>query len=212
MEQSDMLDTYDDDPIVRFKLLTYNERLVTSRKLLGYTQMQFSRELGVPIGKLSAVERLKENFDYDQRMNATALLNVSRNWLFPKELLDAVSSKSFIKDDITIGVPDVALLSEIPNILQLPDVSDSVDDIIDHEGDFDLAMQIIGELTPREQRVICLSFGLNGEEVHTLTDTGVIVGITIERVRQIREKALKRIRGAYYRLKSETGESFSPYE
>jgi RNA polymerase primary sigma factor len=49
-------------------------------------------------------------------------------------------------------------------------------------------------LRGRESEVLKLYFGLDGEEPRTLEDIGARFGITRERVRQIKDKALLRIR------------------
>ena len=52
----------------------------------------------------------------------------------------------------------------------------------------------LGTLTPREADVITLYFGLNGEQALTLEEIGEKFGLTRERVRQIKEKAIRRLR------------------
>lgn len=54
--------------------------------------------------------------------------------------------------------------------------------------------QVLEELSEREKKIIQLRFGLNGEEALTLEETGHIMGITRERVRQIQEKAKSKLR------------------
>lgn len=52
----------------------------------------------------------------------------------------------------------------------------------------------LGTLTQREADVIALYFGLNGEHALTLEEIGEKFGLTRERVRQIKEKAIRRLR------------------
>ncbi len=52
----------------------------------------------------------------------------------------------------------------------------------------------LATLTERESKVIALYFGLNGESVYTLEEIGDKFGLTRERVRQIKEKAIRRLR------------------
>ena len=52
----------------------------------------------------------------------------------------------------------------------------------------------LGTLPPRDARVLRLYFGLDGGREHTLEEIGVLFGITRERVRQLRDRALKRLR------------------
>ena len=54
--------------------------------------------------------------------------------------------------------------------------------------------RIVNTLTPREANIIRLTFGLNGKRVHTLGEIGEKYNLTRERVRQIREKAIKRLK------------------
>ncbi len=49
-------------------------------------------------------------------------------------------------------------------------------------------------LSDREEEVIRLYFGLNSDNTLTLEDIGKIFNLTRERVRQIKEKALNRLR------------------
>lgn len=62
-------------------------------------------------------------------------------------------------------------------------------------------------LTPREVEVLSSYFGLNGYKSLTLEEIGELYGLTRERVRQIKERALRRMRKSYNRnaLKSYLG-------
>lgn len=53
---------------------------------------------------------------------------------------------------------------------------------------------VISNLNQREITIITLRFGLNGEGPLTLEETGKLLGITRERVRQIQEKAIQKLR------------------
>ena len=54
----------------------------------------------------------------------------------------------------------------------------------------------LDSLTPREAEVINLYFGLNAEKALTLEEIGARFNLTRERVRQIKEKAIRRLRHA----------------
>ena len=49
-------------------------------------------------------------------------------------------------------------------------------------------------LTPREEKIICMRFGIHEKSSHTLEETGKVFGITRERIRQIEAIALKKLR------------------
>jgi RNA polymerase primary sigma factor len=49
-------------------------------------------------------------------------------------------------------------------------------------------------LQPRDAKVLRLYFGLDGGREHTLEEIGALLGVTRERIRQLRDRALKRLR------------------
>lgn len=55
---------------------------------------------------------------------------------------------------------------------------------------------LLRRVTPREQHILQLRFGLRSGRPHTLAEVGLELGITRERVRQIEARALARIRNA----------------
>jgi RNA polymerase primary sigma factor len=54
--------------------------------------------------------------------------------------------------------------------------------------------QILNTLTPREERIIKMRFGLEDGTEHTLEEVGQNFGVTRERIRQIEAKALRKLR------------------
>lgn len=67
--------------------------------------------------------------------------------------------------------------------------------------------KILDTLTPKEKDILILRFGLNSNRQHTLAEIGGVYDVTRERIRQIEEKALlklrhpsrsKKIRGYFY--------------
>src|SRR5215216_2145206 len=54
--------------------------------------------------------------------------------------------------------------------------------------------EALSHLKERESKILRLYFGLDGSEPMTLEEIGALLGITRERVRQIKEKALSRLR------------------
>jgi len=58
----------------------------------------------------------------------------------------------------------------------------------------DRLMEILADLTPREQRILDMRFGLENGVTHTLEEVGKEFGVTRERIRQIEAKSLEKIR------------------
>ena len=58
----------------------------------------------------------------------------------------------------------------------------------------DHVTEVLNSLTPREQKILKIRFGLEDGVVHTLEEVGQEFGVTRERIRQIEAKALEKIR------------------
>lgn len=54
--------------------------------------------------------------------------------------------------------------------------------------------EVLNELSPREQKILKIRFGLEDGVTHTLEEVGQEFGVTRERIRQIEAKALEKIR------------------
>ena len=65
--------------------------------------------------------------------------------------------------------------------------------------------QALQNIRPRDARVLRLYYGLQGESEHTLEQIGQLLGVTRERVRQLRDRALQDIR------KSEIGKALGTF-
>jgi RNA polymerase primary sigma factor len=113
-----------------------------------------------------------------------------------------------------LGVP----VSKVKEIVKLSQETTSLDTIVDDgnltrladlikddsmeepfEKVFSMTLQetmedILSHLSEREMKIIQLRFGLAGEGPLTLEETGKLLGITRERVRQIQEKATFKLR------------------
>ncbi len=59
----------------------------------------------------------------------------------------------------------------------------------------DHVRNMIKELTPREQKILEMRFGLKDGVTHTLEEVGQEFGVTRERIRQIEAKALQNTQG-----------------
>ena len=68
----------------------------------------------------------------------------------------------------------------------------------------DQTAEVLKSLSPREEKIIRLRFGLEDGSEHTLEEVGVNFAVTRERIRQIEAKALRKLRhpSRSYRLKT----------
>jgi len=85
------------------------------------------------------------------------------------------------------------------NLTKLSDLIKDENSQEPFESVFSVALQdtlgeVLKQLSEREMRIIQLRFGLTGDGPLTLEETGRLLGITRERVRQIQEKAIVKLR------------------
>lgn len=66
-------------------------------------------------------------------------------------------------------------------------------DILEYRDLFEKVVEVMSTLSAKEQEVINRRFGLNGLKSETLQDVGKRWGITRERVRQIEDRAMKKL-------------------
>ena len=96
-------------------------------------------------------------------------------------------------DESLIDDEEGSLLKVLADDRQdLPDVE------VDKEAERDHVRKILGCLPEREEFILSLYFGLDGEGRRTLMDIGEQLNLTRERVRQLKKQALARLRGTRY--------------
>ncbi|NOY35693.1 MAG: sigma-70 family RNA polymerase sigma factor [bacterium] len=59
----------------------------------------------------------------------------------------------------------------------------------------DQIQEILNDLSPKEQKILVMRYGLSDGIQHTLEEVGSKFGVTRERIRQIESKAIEKIRG-----------------
>ena len=97
------------------------------------------------------------------------------------------------------GEPSRLTLADVLEVEQAEDGSGVTTALEDESrrAALDRAMEV---LSPRERQVISMYFGLDGHEPMTLKEIGEAFGVSRERIRQLRERALSRLRGEDARM------------
>lgn len=122
-------------------------------------------------------------------------------WWIRKCILEAIEKKSMLEaeniDDIYNHVDDEN--EEESNENNIKVITTEKDDFNDNENEFSFNIkQVVEDLfegvPERERSIISDYYGLYGEAPKTLDEIGLEVNLTKERVRQLNEKALKKMR------------------
>ena len=130
---------------------------------------QTQRQLTVLTGNAPSTYKLAEETGLPVGTIET-LLNASQ---------EIMSLESLIEDDADFDIVDI---------------NSDVFEIINKKSMKEQLYGVLGTITPREEHILHLRYGMEDGEEHTLEDIGDIFGVTRERVRQIEEKALRKLR------------------
>ena len=155
-----------------------------------------SRIVKLPLNKIGSINKVNRAFtELEQRFEREPSVDELSEVLelAPNDIKEALKSSNRhvsmdapISQDEESNMYDVLLSSDSP----APDrglLNDSLRKEIE---------RALATLTPREASIIRLYFGLNGKHPHTLEEIGEEMDLTRERVRQIKEKAIKRLKQA----------------
>ena len=110
---------------------------------------------------------------------------------------DTGSVSNIIKKSSHVTSLDSPILADSSN--RLIDIVVNKDELEPDSGLIDESLRIevlhiLKGLTSRESKILKLYFGLDGEKARTLEEVGMEFKLTRERIRQIKEKALQKLR------------------
>ena len=153
-----------------------------------------SRIVRLPLNQVSAVNKItkamtKFEQEYERKPSADELAELVNE--LPEKISDSLraSGRHVSVDAPFIEGEENSLLDVMTN----PDspMADKglVSESLSKESD-----RALGVLNEREKQIIERSFGINNQPEMTLEEIGETFGLTRERVRQIREKAIRKLR------------------
>lgn len=166
---------------------------------------EHSRIVRLPLNRIGTVSKIQKTFVeleqvYEREPTAAEMadkLNVSVEEVLDSLRISArqVSIDSPLKDEEQNSLLDILV----------DESGEAPDDEMIRESLRREVQSALSTLTPRETDVVTYYFGLNNQAPMTLEEIGTFFNLTRERVRQIKEKAIRRLR---YTSKSK---SLKPY-
>lgn len=180
------------DPSKGFKFISYAVWWI--RQSIMQAIVEQSRLIRLPINKAATSHRIyKESAKFEQEHERTPYAN---------ELSEIMDLKDNIIRDLMISqhrpVSMDAPVLDGEDMMLTDILYDENSKLPEHDLMYESLVRelndIIDRLKPREAEVLRCYFGLGENERMTLTEIGERYGLTRERVRQIKERALRRMR------------------
>ena len=153
-----------------------------------------ARTIRIPVHLVDVVNRMArvagqlhqdlEREPTDEEISQLVRLSVDRIRELARISPQPVSLDNLVGEDQETSLGDM-----IPD-----EAGESLEDAAEYRLLQDQLQATLLTLTPRERHVIERRFGLEGEPEGTLTEIGKEIGVTRERIRQIENKALRKLR------------------
>lgn len=131
-------------------------------------------------GREPTVEDLAQNLKVDESAVSMALA----------ELIPPYSLDETFEESENPYIESVRLDIEGADNL----ISPAPDELFQKKEQKEKLLNALGKLEPREQEILKRNFGLGDYDMHSLEDISRIMNITRERVRQIKENALRKLK------------------
>jgi RNA polymerase primary sigma factor len=153
-----------------------------------------SRIVRVPLNRAGTLHRIgKRSAALQQELGREPTIEeIAEGMDIPRE--EVAKTLSISRSHLSLDAPltpgeDNKLLDYLPD-----DQSPGPDDQTFERALSNSIEEVLSTLKEREAKILRLYFGLDSNEAMTLEEIGGLLGITRERVRQIKEKALARLR------------------
>lgn len=175
-----------------YKFSTYATHWI--RQAITRTITNQERTIRIPVhalGKISQLRRVSDRFVQEHGREPTINDLAEALGRSPQDVSELIAFSSRpMSLDAPLGDEGLDFHNVIPD-KQSPSVADEAEAKLLPER----IAQALSTLSLREQRVLSLRFGLNNQRSHTLEEIGQKLGVTRERIRQIEQKALFKLRG-----------------
>lgn len=157
---------------------------------------EHSRIVRLPLNRIGALNKINRATNDFEQKNERLPSNeeLSQKLEIPEHSIEGTlkAGGKHISIDAPLSEED-----EDSNLLEIMQNNDEPypDKELTHESLKSEIKQTLCVLTEKEKAVLCFYYGINGKMELSLDEIGQKLGLTRERVRQIREKAIKKLRG-----------------
>ena len=181
--------TPDFDVVIKLR----NNHLVSFRESMGWSAPQMAEKIGVHYHvyiryeslKTSPVSRYKCGGWKESALKISGFFNVSPEEIWP-EVIQMVQQQRI---QLKMDGPRALALANL-EMKQLP----SPDEFVEAAEMKTMVHAALVKLTPRERSILERRFGLTGKGSHTLEEISEADEVTRERIRQVEQHAMRKIR------------------
>lgn len=153
-----------------------------------------SRVVRLPLNKVSAIQKIANAFSKLEQEHERAPSNEEIAELLESSSDNVADLFTYSQKQVSVDAPLIeGEENSLLNVLSNSNSANPMDDLMRESLCRDIE-RVLVSLKQREADVVRLSFGLNGETPMTLEEIANSLGLTRERIRQIREKALRSLR------------------
>ncbi len=153
-----------------------------------------SRVVRLPLNKVSAIQKVAQAFSQLEQRYERAPSNDEIGELLESNADSVGDLFVYAQKQVSVDAPlMVGEDNSLPHVMANGD-SDIPTELLMHESLRRDIERVLVNLKEREADVLRLSFGLNGIPPMTLEEIANNLGLTRERIRQIREKGLRNLR------------------
>jgi len=153
-----------------------------------------SRIVRLPLNRVGSLNKISKTYSeleqkFEREPSPEELAEVLE--ITANEVVDTmkISGRHVSVDAPFVQGEENSLLDVLENDMEEKPDQELMNDSLRRE-----VLRALDTLTPREKEVIMFYFGLNGTQAMTLEEIGEQFNLTRERVRQIKEKAIRRLR------------------
>lgn len=175
------------------KVRYYNGSLQKLRLERGLSLKEASKLIGISLLTLCQAETMRRVPNPETMEKIEKFYGVSRNKLFPVEFLKLMKNRD--KEEIEYAKTEINALEAYATKQTLfLEESTSPDTMAMGAELRDKLSEAMWYLTEREQKILTLRYGLDGNKPMSIRDAGAYFGITRSRIAQIEHKALCKLR------------------
>ncbi|MEM6724915.1 MAG: RNA polymerase sigma factor RpoD/SigA [Bacteroidota bacterium] len=169
--------------------------------------VEYSRIVRLPLNKVGSYNKVNEAFlsfvqEFEREPTAEELAELLE--ISPKEVTRMLKGNG---KHLSVDAPISGEEGEATMLDMIQSMDIAPDNTLMEQSLKEEVIQGLKILSPREVEVLSSYYGLNGKNSLTLEEIGELYDLTRERVRQIKERAIRRLRKSYNRnnLKSYLG-------